>query len=402
MVEYLLDEYLEFSFGTQTPATGAAVDADALPTYRVYEENNDVAVDTGNCAKRDDAGTLGYYCARAQITTVAGYEVGKDYYVEAIAIVGGVTSPPIPIGMFRVVPADVARDDQWTDARADYIDGLDALVIDEVSIGVMANRFDFLYGTPNRDVDNFKYAVCVFTSGGLIGQARTVTGSTAGGGAMFPISLLFATPFTDTPGAGDEFVLWPAASLLVGDEMDIVDAPNATGLVAIAAAVWNYATALCVTAGSIGLMIVDYLGAFVAVVPVADGEDNIREDFDQLPFRRDIEILQGRTWEESYKVRICLHGGDAELIDFTEATTATIRFKASDGTVTAEIALHEAAAAGNVTARLTIAQTTALEAGRQHWEMYFKFPIASTQFPDGEEFSLFSGWAVVHTSIPAV
>ncbi len=300
MVEYLLDEYLEFSFGTQAPTTGAATDADALPTYRIYEENNDVAVDTGNCAKRDDAGTLGYYFARAQITAGAGYEVGKDYYVEAIAIVGGVTSPPVPIGMFRVVSADVVRDDVWTDARAGYLDRLDIAIS------------------------------------------------------------------------------------------------------AVAASVWDYSTALCVTVGSIGLMIVDYLGTFVAIAPVADGEDTVREDFDQLPFRRDLEILQGRTWEESFKVRICLHGGDAELINFTEATSGTLRFKASDGTITAEIALHELAIAGNITARLTIAQTTALEAGRQHWEMYFKFPVASTQFPDGEEFSLFSGWAVVKASIPAV
>lgn len=109
MVEHQLTKYFEFPFGVQVPGTGAAVDADALPTYRVYEENNDVAVATGNCAKRDDAGTTGYYFARAQVTTGAGYEEEKDYYVEAIAIVGGVTSPPIPIGMFRVVPADVAR-----------------------------------------------------------------------------------------------------------------------------------------------------------------------------------------------------------------------------------------------------------------------------------------------------
>ena len=120
-MEYLIDDFFEYEFCTQTPATGAAVDADALPTYRVYEEKNDVAVATGNCAKRDDAGTLGLYYARDQITVVAGYDVGKDYTVHAVGIVGGVSSPPVPIGMFRVVPADVARDDQWTDARAALI-----------------------------------------------------------------------------------------------------------------------------------------------------------------------------------------------------------------------------------------------------------------------------------------
>ncbi len=130
--------------------------------------------------------------------------------------------------------------------------------------------------------------------------------------------------------------------------------------------------------------------------------DTIREDFAQLPYPRDIEILQSRTWEESYKVSICLLGATAELIDFTEADLGQLRFKASDGTVTAAITLTELAIAGNITARLTVGQTLALEAGQQRWEMFFDFPAGSTQFPDGEEFSLFSGWAMVKASIPAV
>ena len=129
--------------------------------------------------------------------------------------------------------------------------------------------------------------------------------------------------------------------------------------------------------------------------------DTIREDFAQLPYRRDIEILQSRTWEESYRVSICLLGATTQLINFAEATLGQLRFRASDGTVTAAITLDELAAAGNITARLTVVQTAALEAGRQSWEMYFKFPIGSTQFPDGEEFSLFAGWAVVKSGIPA-
>jgi len=280
MKECLLNNYFEFTCNVQTPSTGAATDADALPTWRVYEENNNVVVTNGNCGFRDAGNTTGYYYARGQITAAAGYEEGKDYEVRVAAIVGGTTGADV-IGRFRVVEA-------------------------------------------------------------------------------YPLNSLDA----------------------------------------VAAAVWDYLTAACTTIGSIGLLIVDYLSSFVAVAPVADGEDTIREDFDKLPFRRDITVIQNRTWEESYVVRICLHGGDAELIDFSEATTGTIRFKASDGTVTAEIALHEMAAAGNITARLTIAQTLALEAGRQRWEIYFKFPVASTQFPDGEEFSLFAGTALVKAGIP--
>ena len=122
MIEYQIDGYFEFHFNTQNPATGAQVDADATPTYRVYESNNDTVIDSGDCAKRDDANTTGYYLARGQCTTALGYEVGKDYYVRVAAIVGGVTgAAPISNPFFRIVPADVTRDDLWTDARAGYL-----------------------------------------------------------------------------------------------------------------------------------------------------------------------------------------------------------------------------------------------------------------------------------------
>ena len=130
--------------------------------------------------------------------------------------------------------------------------------------------------------------------------------------------------------------------------------------------------------------------------------DTIREDRANLPYRRDISIRQGRAWEESYTVSICPPGSDtADLIDFTDADSGQIRFKASDGTVAAAIALDEMSIDGNCTVRLTAAQTTALEAGRQRWELYFSFPIGSTQFPDGDSFALLAGTAVVTESIPA-
>lgn len=129
--------------------------------------------------------------------------------------------------------------------------------------------------------------------------------------------------------------------------------------------------------------------------------DTIREDRAKLPYRRDIAIRQSRVWEESYTVSICPVGSTtADLIDFTDASLGQIRFKASDGTVTA-VALTELQINGHCTARLTAAQTAALEAGKQKWELYFKFPAASAQFPDGDEFALLAGTAVVTEGIPA-
>ncbi len=125
MIEYEIDEYFEFHLNTQTPGTGAAVDADALPTWRCYEENNDTAEDSGNCAKREDGSTTGYYIARGQCTTALGYEVGKKYIVRVAAIVGGVTGAA-PVGMFEMVTSDVARegaDSDTLETLSDQIDG---------------------------------------------------------------------------------------------------------------------------------------------------------------------------------------------------------------------------------------------------------------------------------------
>lgn len=102
---YKIDDYAEFRFNTQTLA-GVATDADALPTYRIYEENNETAVATGNCAKRDDANTTGYYIVRAQCTAAAGFEVGVTYGVRVAATVDAVAGAE-EIGRFRIVPVAV-------------------------------------------------------------------------------------------------------------------------------------------------------------------------------------------------------------------------------------------------------------------------------------------------------
>jgi len=126
--EYLIDEHFDVHFATQAPATGAETDADAAPTFRVYEEGGSTTpVDTGTCGAFDAANTTGYYQARSQVTAAKGFEAEKRYHVRASAIIGGVTGSR-PVGVFKIVPADVVRDDVWTDARAVLLDYLDALI----------------------------------------------------------------------------------------------------------------------------------------------------------------------------------------------------------------------------------------------------------------------------------
>ncbi len=122
---YRIDDYFEAGFNTQVIG-GVATDADALPTFRVYEENNETAVATGDCAKRDDANTTGYYVARGQCTAAAGFEVGKLYHVRVAATVDGVSGAD-EVGQFVIVPDNV-----W-DA---LMGGTDQLEVDLVAVSM--------------------------------------------------------------------------------------------------------------------------------------------------------------------------------------------------------------------------------------------------------------------------
>lgn len=99
---YKIDQYFEFTFNTQRFDTGAATDADSTPTYRVYEENSDTVLVSGNCAKRDDSNTTGYYYVRDQCTTANGFEVGKTYEVRIEATVNSVAGAAV-VGRFAMI-----------------------------------------------------------------------------------------------------------------------------------------------------------------------------------------------------------------------------------------------------------------------------------------------------------
>jgi len=126
MREYKLGDYFEFQFQT-SDSTGAEANADELPTYRVYAENSDTPVSTGTCAQRDGAHTAGYYFCRVQATALDGYEANKVYQVRVEAVLGGIACAA-KVGELLIVPAEVTRDDQWTDARAGKVDDVGTLV----------------------------------------------------------------------------------------------------------------------------------------------------------------------------------------------------------------------------------------------------------------------------------
>lgn len=87
----VIGEDLTFSVTTHDPNTGVLTDADAVPPYRIYEDETAVPILTGNMAKLDDANTTGFYTEQIEFTAANGFEDGKSYTVYITAAVGGDT-----------------------------------------------------------------------------------------------------------------------------------------------------------------------------------------------------------------------------------------------------------------------------------------------------------------------
>jgi len=73
-----------------TTASSALADADAVPSYRVYEDETATPILNGNMAKLDDANTLGFYSEQIACTTGNGFEAGKSYTVYISATVNSI------------------------------------------------------------------------------------------------------------------------------------------------------------------------------------------------------------------------------------------------------------------------------------------------------------------------
>lgn len=86
---WFIDDTLTFSVVTHDPLSSAAIDADSVPSYRVYEDETGTAILTGSMAKLDDTNTLGFYSEQITLSAANGFEAGKSYNVLVTAVVDG-------------------------------------------------------------------------------------------------------------------------------------------------------------------------------------------------------------------------------------------------------------------------------------------------------------------------
>ena len=71
--------------------TGSPVDADALPTYAIYEDGTNTSILSGSYSKLDDDNTTGFYQVEIACSTANGFERFKTYHVKSTAIVNTTT-----------------------------------------------------------------------------------------------------------------------------------------------------------------------------------------------------------------------------------------------------------------------------------------------------------------------
>jgi hypothetical protein len=89
-----LEDSLTFVVNTHSTA-GAETDADAAPSYRVYEDETTTPLLTGTMALLDDGNTVGQYSEQITLSAGSGFEKGKCYTIRVRAVVGGVAGSAV-------------------------------------------------------------------------------------------------------------------------------------------------------------------------------------------------------------------------------------------------------------------------------------------------------------------
>ncbi len=90
--QWEIDDLLTFYANTHRFDTGAATDADSVPSYRVYEDETATPLLTGTMALLDSTNTAGFYSEQITLSAANGFEAGKSYSIYVSATVNSVVA----------------------------------------------------------------------------------------------------------------------------------------------------------------------------------------------------------------------------------------------------------------------------------------------------------------------
>jgi hypothetical protein len=167
MGPYYIDDTVPIYASTFTYATGVPTDADADPTYRVYEMTTGAAILTGTMTLTDSANTDGFYAASFVASVANGFEVDKTYCVRAAASVSSVNQAGI-------VSVFVVRDVPATSVQADTI--ITDVTNVQTTVDTIQTEVEALPSGGTTAAEVWNYARPVLTAGrattmgGMLGQ----------------------------------------------------------------------------------------------------------------------------------------------------------------------------------------------------------------------------------------
>lgn len=234
---FKIDDVIVFPANTHTAATGAATDADAVPSYRVYEDETGTAILTGNTAKLDDANTTGFYSEQITLSAANGFEVGKSYtiYVSAtVASVTGTMSHTFRVELEPASAAALATVDTNVDTLVASITTIEAmqagLVLARGTIGDTGNSTTALHleGLTYGNDEINSYLLVIFDVSTSEYHSRWIE-DWADTGDLATVATLPFTPQNDT----DTYWLLPIRSDVTGNSgLDAAGVRAAVGLAA--------------------------------------------------------------------------------------------------------------------------------------------------------------------------
>lgn len=190
-----IDDLLTFAVNTHSASTGAATDADAVPSYRVYEDETGTAILTGSMAKLDDTNTTGFYSEQLTLSAANGFEAGKCYSVYISAAVSSVTGTTErhfsiwPTAINSEIGADVVKisgDSVAADNLESYTDGTTPMPVNVTQISGDQTAADNLETAADGGVYNLGGGGIVASSvsgnvgGNVTGSVGSVTGNVGG------------------------------------------------------------------------------------------------------------------------------------------------------------------------------------------------------------------------------
>jgi hypothetical protein len=102
-----INDIVPFDVTTHHPSTGAVTDADAAPTFSVFEEATDTPI-LANQAMTKRTSLDGNYRGSISVTAANGFEADKWYSVIVTGIVNSITAKHVALH-FMVGGVDVAK-----------------------------------------------------------------------------------------------------------------------------------------------------------------------------------------------------------------------------------------------------------------------------------------------------